>query len=129
MATHLRVVAALFLVGGGLCLASGLVLGIFFGGLARLAGRSEPPGTDIGPWVLSLAGAAFTTVMIVAGVPAIATGWGLFRVKRWARTLGIILAAIALINFWIGTVFGVYALWVLLNKRTEDIFGDEKLKS
>jgi hypothetical protein len=123
MTTHLRVVAVLFLVFGGLLLAGGLVTGVFFGGLATFAGATESID-DVGPWVLGLTGAAFTIFLIAVAIPSIAAGWGLLKEKRWARTLGIVLAAIALVNFWVGTAFGVYALWVLLNTRTEEIFGD-----
>ena len=123
MTTHLRVVAVLFLVAGGLLLLTGLVAGLFFGGLTTLAGLSGG-GDDVGQWVLGLTGAALTIFLMVLAIPAVATGWGLLKEKRWARTLGIILAAISLVNFWIGTAFGIYALWVLLNTRTEEIFGD-----
>jgi hypothetical protein len=124
MTTHVRVVAVLFLVFGGLLLATGLVAGVFFGGLAAFVGFAEPQDGNVGQWALGLTGAAFTGFLVTVALPAIAAGWGLLKEKHWARTLGIILAAIALINFWIGTVFGAYALWVLLNKRTEEIFGD-----
>lgn len=123
MTMHLRIVAVLFLVFGSLLLAGGLVAGVFFGGLAAFVGLADAGG-DVGQWVLGLTGAAFTIFLCVVAIPSVAAGWGLLKQKRWARTLGIILAAIALINFWIGTVFGIYALWVLLNTRAEEIFGD-----
>ncbi len=42
--------------------------------------------------------------------------------KPWSRVLGIVLSVLNLLNFPIGTVLGIYGLWVLLNKDTERLF-------
>jgi len=40
-------------------------------------------------------------------------------VLPWARTLAIIVAVIALLNPILGTVLGIYTLWVLLPADAE----------
>lgn len=124
MATHVRVVAILFLVFGGMLAVAGLVASLFFGGVGSLAGTSADDGALLAALVLRLTGVALTLLLIAVALPCLIAGWGLLKTRPWARTLGIVLAAISIVNFWIGTAFGVYALWVLLNKRSEDLFGD-----
>ena len=60
--------------------------------------------------------------MLLFAVPCIACGIGLLKRQRWARILGIVLAAVALIEFPIGTAFGIYALVILFSKDTEALF-------
>lgn len=124
MSTHVRVVAALFLVFGGLLTLGALVSSLFFGGLGALVAATAEQGSAVGALILQFTGAALTVFLLVLSVPSLICGWGLLKTRPWARTLGIVLAAVALVNFWLGTVFGVYALWVLLNKRSEALFGD-----
>ncbi|HVQ41859.1 MAG TPA: hypothetical protein VMS54_06625, partial [Vicinamibacterales bacterium] len=50
------------------------------------------------------------------------TGWGIFKLKPWARIVGIVMAAICLMKFPFGTAFGIYALIILFKKETEALF-------
>jgi hypothetical protein len=122
MSTHLRVLAILFIVAGVAVALIALFSSFFFGALAVLAGSSQEEGAGIGAAVLGLTGAAVTIAALLFAVPAIIAGWGLTQRRRWARILAIVLAAIALIEFPAGTIFGAYALWVLFNKETEALF-------
>ena len=67
-------------------------------------------------------GMAAGAIMLILAIPYIACGIGLLKRKRWARILGIVLGAVALIRFPIGTAFGVYALVILFRKDTEALF-------
>jgi O-antigen/teichoic acid export membrane protein len=49
-------------------------------------------------------------------------GIGLFAKKNWARILVLILSAIDLISFPIGTAVGVYSIWVLAQAETTALF-------
>ncbi len=49
-------------------------------------------------------------------------GIGLFAKQHWARILVLILSAIDLINFPIGTAVGIYTIWVLVQAETAEIF-------
>lgn len=54
------------------------------------------------------------TVLMASGVLGILAGWGLIERQPWARMLAIVLGFFALVHFGIGTVLGIYTLWVLL---------------
>ncbi len=58
-------------------------------------------------------------VCVALGVPTLVAGIGLLKHKSWARVLAAVLAIVALASFPIGTVAGIYALWVLAQKETE----------
>lgn len=49
-------------------------------------------------------------------------GIGLLVMKGWARYLVIVVAAIGCLNIPIGTLKGVYSLWVLLQDETIKLF-------
>jgi len=58
---------------------------------------------------------AVTLTGIIAGV-------GLLRFRPWARILTIVLSALNLMNFPLGTLVGAYGLWVMLSRETEPLF-------
>jgi hypothetical protein len=49
-------------------------------------------------------------------------GIGLFGYKPWARYIVIVVSALGLLNIPIGTLKGVYFLWVLLQNDTVKLF-------
>jgi len=53
-------------------------------------------------------------ILMATGVLGILAGWGLHERQPWARPLAIVLGFFALFHFGIGTVLGIYTLWVLL---------------
>jgi hypothetical protein len=116
------VVAALFILAGALLLAAAVFTPIFMGALAAIVGASNEEGSEVGAAILGFTGLAMSVVLAVIGLPYVAAGWGLLQFRNWARILGIILAAMALTSFPLGTAFGVYALIVLFKKDTEALF-------
>jgi hypothetical protein len=62
--------------------------------------------------------------VIVGGlcILGIIGGVGLFAKKNWARILVLILSAINLMNFPIGTAVGIYTIWVLAQVETAELF-------
>jgi hypothetical protein len=60
-------------------------------------------------------------VFFALGVPSLLAGIGLLKQMRWARTLAIVLAILALASFPVGTAAGVYTLWVLTHRETEQL--------
>jgi nitrate reductase gamma subunit len=62
-------------------------------------------------------------VLVAIGIPSLIAGIGLLKGKGWARTLGMIVAVLALASFPVGTAAGIYTLWVLTQKETEQLLG------
>ena len=122
MATHVKIIAVLFIVGGVLLLAGAFFTPLVLGALAAVVGASDEEGAAVGAAVLGFTGVAMSIVLGLLALPNLICGWGLLRFRRWARILGIVLAAIALTKFPIGTAFGVYALVILFKAETEALF-------
>jgi hypothetical protein len=122
VATHVKVIAVLFLIFGALSLIGVFFASLVFSVLAGLAGASGEEGAPIGAAVLGLTGVAMSAVFLAFAIPAFAAGYGLLKVRSWGRILAIILAAIALTKIPFGTIFGIYALVIMFNKETERLF-------
>ena len=123
MQTHVKVLGVLYLAVSAFFLVGALFLILAAGGAAGIVGASaEPEDAAIAIPIIGIAGTALAMFLGVFAIPGLVTGWGLLQLKPWARIVGIVLSAISLINIPIGTVVGIYGLWVLLNKDTELLF-------
>ncbi len=108
-----------------------LITGIFFTTLGVLVSLGV---LLFGPWINSAAlwqqegGIVALAIMLsvsgvffALGIPSLIAGIGLLKQKGWARTLATVLAVLALASFPIGTAAGVYTLWVLTHRETEQL--------
>lgn len=118
IAGHIRMLGILWLALSGMLLVGGAVMLSIFRRSMMWEGGGFPPGAP--PFVhdiLTMAG----TLLLAGGVLGIIAGWGLLDRQSWARTLTIVLACFALLLFVpIGTLLGIYTLWVLLPAQSEE---------
>ena len=121
MATHLKVTAVLFIVMGAVLICLALLMSLVFSVLGGIIGASGDEDAGVAIAILGLSGITLTIFLLVMAVPYIVCGWGLWKRRRWARIVGIVLAALALTKFPIGTAFGVYALIILFKGETEKL--------
>ncbi len=123
MQTHVKVLAVLFIVLSAFGVLGALALMAVFGGAAGIVGAAaDSEGAAIALPILGITGTLLTTFLLVLSLPGLIAGFGLLSFKPWARILSIVLCALHLINIPIGTIFGAYGLWVLLNKDSEQLF-------
>jgi hypothetical protein len=123
MDRHVRILSALYIGLGVVGLLAAFFWSVAMGALAAIVGSSQEEGAGVGAALLGFTGFALTIFFIAMSIPSIVCGWGLAKRRRWSRILGIILAAIALVKlFPFGTIFGIYALWVLFRKDAEAQF-------
>jgi hypothetical protein len=123
MQTHVKVVAVGFIVLSALGVLAALMLMLIFGGAAGIVGAAaDEPEAAIAIPIIGMTGTLLTVFLFAVSLPGLITGFGLLSWKPWARILAIVLCAINLINIPIGTILGIYGLWVLLNKDTERLF-------
>ena len=124
MDLHVKILAGFYIVFGLLGLMAALAILIVFGGMAGAAGFAA--GNEPEAWlavpILSIIGSVLMLIALTLSIPGIIGGWGLLRRKNWARILMIVLSALNLINIPIGTLLGIYGLWVLLARDTELLF-------
>ena len=100
------------LVGGFGGLGSIMFFGLF-AGPATTSAYGPLIGYTITGWM---------ALLLILMLPTIALGVGLLNYRPWARSIGTVIAIIELLNFPLGTVLGIYALWVLLSPETDSLF-------
>jgi hypothetical protein len=108
---------------GMLCIGLS-VLGILIGGLAfvLLAGIGFIAHDDEASVILPTVGIIIGAFLFLISIPGIIGGIGLLNRKEWARILVLIVSALHLINFPIGTAVGAYSIWVLIQQETIRLF-------
>jgi hypothetical protein len=124
MRDHVRILAVLNIVLGGIGVLVGLGFLVLFGGIASLAGLAahEAPEAVVAIPILGLIGMGLMILILICALPGIVAGIGLLKLQPWARILTIVLSALNLFSVPLGTAIGVYGLWTLLNPETEQLF-------
>jgi hypothetical protein len=112
---HVRIVAILFIAFGVFLLLGAAASFVLIGALQGASSDSASAWN----WQTSPA-LPYAGVFALQSIPCFLCGWGLLRRRQWSRTVGMILAAVALVEIPIGTAFGIYALIVLF--KTEAAF-------
>jgi hypothetical protein len=119
MEKHITFVAALNIAFG--------FLGLFFAAFLFVAivGAGIISGEPEARTITSIVGTALAFFLIITSLPEIIGGFGLLKRKAWARILILIVACLDLLWIPIGTIIGIYVLWVLLNEETAQLFVKE----
>jgi hypothetical protein len=120
--THVKVLGVLNVVLGGFGLLIAATLMLLFGGASWLVGAAGDPDAAIAAPVIGVLGAAISTFFLVLSLPGVIIGMGLLQLRPWARVAGIVISVLNLFNVPLGTVLGVYGLWVLFSKDVERVF-------
>jgi hypothetical protein len=84
--------------------------------------RSQVMGDDVASSVLKLLSISVPVLIGFLSTLGLVGGIGLFTYQPWARYLVIVVSALGCLNIPIGTLKGVYALWVLLQDDTVKLF-------
>jgi hypothetical protein len=118
---HVKILAILNIVWGGLLVVAAVIVFAVMGGVAGLISRDVTGDAQAAP-VVGFIGLCVAVFLLVLSAPSIIAGVGLLKFQPWARILTIILSALHLLNIPFGTALGIYGLWVLLNAQTEPLF-------
>lgn len=123
MRDHVKIVAVLNIALGCLGILAGIAVLLIFGGLAGAASVSSLSRDQAAAVpILGMIGMGLAIFLFVLSVPGVIGGWGLLHFKPWARILMIVISALNLLHFPLGTALGVYGLWALLNEQTRRLF-------
>jgi Na+-driven multidrug efflux pump len=104
--THLKILGAIFiafgvinLMGGVTMLAAMNVVQIFV---------DEPEVVD----VVAIFSRLFGIILVVCSIPGIIAGIGYIQNRNWSKNLGLVMGIIYLLFIPIGTVIGIYTIWL-----------------
>ncbi len=117
MKKHVTVVGAIHIGFGilGLIAAMAVLFALRFA--KGMVGGEEIPGV-----VLSFLSISLPLLIGFMSTLGLVGGIGLLGYQVWARYLVIVVAALGCLNIPIGTLKGVYSLWVLLQDETIKLF-------
>lgn len=77
---------------------------------------------DVANTVMRFIGTFLPTMMVMTSLLGLLGGIGLLGFHRWARIVVMVISAIGCFAFPIGTIIGVYSLWVLMQDDTTKLF-------
>lgn len=113
MEHHVRLVGLLNIVVGAFSGLIAIFQFLFFGGPLTIAVYLSIQTLVVTVWLW---------IMLLLTVPSIVIGVGLLSFRGWARVSGILLAVFQLLNLPLGTLVGLYSLWVLFSDDADMIF-------
>ena len=122
MKKHVTVVGAIHIGFGFIGLIG--ALGVFF---ALNFAKGVVGNEEIPSMVLSFLMVSVPLLIGFLSTLGLVGGIGLLSFQSWARYLVMIVAAIGCLNIPIGTLKGVYSLWVLLQDETIKLFDSRKI--
>ena len=122
MLTHVKVLSVIFIAFSALGILSALLVLFGFGvAITGVGVSAEPDALAVIPFLAMLGTGLFVAVLLIS-IPGLLAGIGMLKLQPWARITAIIVCALILIAFPLGTVVGGYGLWVMLSGETERLF-------
>lgn len=112
MSRHLKIVGWMYFGVGAAMLAVGAIGVAVYGGMLLLG---HPRGDAAAVPVI---GMILMAVVVVMSIPLLTVGRALLRLDPWGQSMGMVVSALCLLFFPVGTAIGAYALWVLLQAET-----------
>jgi hypothetical protein len=112
------VIAVLEFIAAAFCVLVGLAFMLGGGLLATIMSQSGAQGSAAGAGILGAVGAAAGVFVLVFGALYILTGWGMLKLRGWARIVTLVLAGLAILGSLLGLAgafvhFSVFALfWI-----------------
>lgn len=117
MKKHVTIVGVIHIAFGVLGLIGAMT--VFF---ALHFAKGFVSNEEVPTMVLTIIGLSLPLLIGFMSTLGLVGGIGLMGYKNWARYLVIIVAALGCLNIPIGTLKGVYSLWVLLQDETIKLF-------
>lgn len=113
--THNKILGILHLAYGGLIALLMAVMIIFMLTMMSM-GNFNNNGEPFPVGVLVFMTILLVVVTLLHTVPSFLAGYAFLKRKRWAKTMGIISAIMAGLNFPLGSALCVYTLWFLFGE-------------
>jgi hypothetical protein len=90
--------------------------------VALLVGTGAVVNDLMAERIMVITAASVGGFLAILGVPGIVAGAGLLARKGWGRILSIVISALSILCFPVGTILGVYGLVVLLQDSATEYF-------
>ena len=105
------VIAVLEFLGAVFCVLAGLAMMLGGGMLAAIIGQSGQQGSAAGAGILGALGAGLGIFLLVLAALYFLVGWGMLKLKSWARIVTMIFAGLSIL----GSLFGITGFFAHFN--------------
>lgn len=116
MRTNVKVLGWLYVVLGVLGALVGITVLVILSGTGVLVQDRDAMT------VLTIVGLFVAGIMTLLSAPGVIVGVGLLNFRPWSRVLALVLGALNLPAFPLGTALGIYTFVSLLNEDAERLF-------
>lgn len=113
---HVQILGWLYIISHAIFLVIGAFIFMLLTGVGAFT--NDPQAMAI----LSIVGTSVGLFLSALSLPGLAAGIGLLTRKPWARILAIVVGILNLANMPLGTLIGLYTMWVLLQEAATDYF-------
>jgi hypothetical protein len=130
MAQHVKILGILHIILGGLGVLGAITVLMVFGGISAIVGLGAHTSDSVTAIpVLGAIGGFIFVIILAISLPGFIAGIGLVQLRPWGRVLAIVISAVDLLGFPFHTALGIYGLWVLLNRETEQLFSSPAVRA
>jgi len=128
METHLKIIAILHIILGGMAIFAAITVMLLMGLAGGILGASNPSG-DVGAWAIPIfggIGGIIFLALILLWLPGLIGGIGLLRHAPWSRVFMIVISALDLLGVPFGTALGIYGIWALTRPESEALLSRQR---
>ena len=119
MEKHVTILGVLYIAFSSLGILAAIIVFVVIAGGGLLSGELKAIA------ITASVGSTIAFFLALVSIPGIIGGIGMLKRKSWARILVMILGFLNLLNIPIGTVVGIYTIWVLMKDETARLFASE----
>ena len=116
MDEHVTILGALYIAFNALMLFAAIIVFVVIVGGGLLSGDTDAIAITSG------VGSAIAFLLVLLSAPGIIGGIGLLKRRYWARILVLVLGFLNLVSIPLGTLLGIYTIWVLMKEETAQLF-------
>ena len=120
MEEHVTILGALYVAYNALGVLIAIIIFVVISSGGLISGDMEAIA------ITSTVGSLIAFIIIIFSVPGLIAGIGLLRRSSWARILALIVGCLELISIPLGTMLGIYTIWVLIKEETVQLFSKER---
>ena len=113
---HVTILGWLYIVSHAIFILIGGFVFVLLVSIGAISGDMEATT------ILGIVGVLIGLFLAALGLPGLVVGADLLQRKAWGRTLALVLGILNLVGVPIGTLIGLYTLWVLLQDTAPEYF-------
>ena len=115
---HKKILGVLYVVTGLFTIMIMMILhGVFTTIYAFAFNEANQEEQAVFQFVISLIRYVQWVAILFYGLPTLLAGIGLLMKQSWAMILALIVAALKLFSFPVGTAIGIYAIWIYAEEQ------------